>query len=101
MPDLETWLADDGAVLRAWLADQTPDWLDGVIAGLPLWAASVLGFFAALASVWVVIQIVQGRACLPAVRLGTDDMAFHDCARDLRAGDLGWPERGRQAEGRC
>ncbi|MFN7179647.1 hypothetical protein [Hyphomonas sp.] len=64
MAAFDIWLADDGARLREWLTGQTPDWLHGLIATLPLWAAGALGVVAALASVWVVIQIVQGAIAL-------------------------------------
>ncbi len=42
MPDFEKWLADDGAVLRDWLTDGTPELLHGLIDSAPLWGRGLL-----------------------------------------------------------
>lgn len=54
--------ADDGAPLRAWLEERTPELLHGLIAHAPVWSLLLFALIVVLAAIWAVIQLFEGAA---------------------------------------
>lgn len=54
--------AENGAALRAWLEERTPELLHGLIAQAPVWSLVLFALVVMLAAIWAVIQLFEGAA---------------------------------------
>jgi hypothetical protein len=56
---IREWLANDAERLRAWLTEQAPALLDGIITGAPLWLLVLLTVFMVFVLIWAVREFFQ------------------------------------------
>jgi hypothetical protein len=54
-----SWLADNGAIPRAWLEGRAPEDLHGLIAHTPVWLLPPVAVVAVLIGVWLVKELAE------------------------------------------
>ena len=55
----ERWLANDGAVLRAWVVGHTPEALRELLGMAPLWALAIVAVLASGGTIWAGVTVIE------------------------------------------